>query len=136
MRRFPTAHIFMTEATAEIGSVLLHNSVNVMTRQREEIGRACRGVVSAFHASRNRSRIGTLALVSIASSESPSRASVRPQREKDALTFEFFDAGHVLGSSGILLRAEGKRSFTPGTSISTTKRSWKRQFFRKRRLMS
>jgi Cft2 family RNA processing exonuclease len=28
----------MTEATAEVGSVLLHNSVNVMTRQREEIG--------------------------------------------------------------------------------------------------
>ena len=38
MRRFPSARIFMTEATAEIGSVLLHNSVNVMTRQREEIG--------------------------------------------------------------------------------------------------
>jgi len=38
MRRFPRARVFMTEATAEIGSVLLHNSVNVMTRQREEIG--------------------------------------------------------------------------------------------------
>jgi len=38
MRRFPGARIFMTEATAEVGSVLLHNSVNVMRRQREEIG--------------------------------------------------------------------------------------------------
>ena len=38
MRRFPNARIFMTEATAEIGSTLLHNSVNVMTRQHEEIG--------------------------------------------------------------------------------------------------
>ncbi len=38
MRRFSGARVFMTEATAEIGSVLLHNSVNVMTRQREEIG--------------------------------------------------------------------------------------------------
>src|SRR5438067_15683 len=38
MRRQPTARIFMTEATAEIGSALLHNSVNVMTRQREELG--------------------------------------------------------------------------------------------------
>jgi uncharacterized protein len=37
MRRFPTARIFMTEATAEIGNTLLHNSVNVMTRQRDEI---------------------------------------------------------------------------------------------------
>ena len=38
MRRFPGTRIFMTEATAEVGSVLLHNSVNVMTRQRKEIG--------------------------------------------------------------------------------------------------
>src|SRR5438874_8839626 len=38
MRRFPGAQVFMTETTAEVGSVLLHNSVNVMTRQREEIG--------------------------------------------------------------------------------------------------
>src|SRR5437867_5295946 len=38
MRRFPRARVFLTEATAEIGNVLLHNSVNVMTRQREEIG--------------------------------------------------------------------------------------------------
>jgi Cft2 family RNA processing exonuclease len=37
-----------------------------------------------------------------------------PQREKDSLTFEFFDAGHVLGSSGILLRAEGKAVFYTG----------------------
>src|SRR5213080_4518638 len=38
MRRFPRVRVFMTDATAEVGSVLLHNSVNVMTRQREEIG--------------------------------------------------------------------------------------------------
>src|SRR6266478_9739929 len=38
MRRQPQAQVFMTEPTAEIGDVLLHNSVNVMTRQREEIG--------------------------------------------------------------------------------------------------
>src|SRR5206468_1248056 len=37
-----------------------------------------------------------------------------PQREKDTLTFEFFDAGHVLGSSGILLRAEGQTVFYTG----------------------
>jgi len=38
MRRQPNARVFMPEATAEIGDVLLHNSVNVMTRQREELG--------------------------------------------------------------------------------------------------
>src|SRR5947208_9881265 len=38
MRRHPHARVFMAEATSEIGSLLLHNSVNVMTRQREELG--------------------------------------------------------------------------------------------------
>ena len=36
------------------------------------------------------------------------------QREKDTLTFEFFDAGHVLGSTGIILRAEGQTIFYTG----------------------
>src|SRR5947199_10338917 len=48
MRRSPGARVFMTEATAEIGNVLLHNSVNVMTRQREEIGSAVAGVYPLF----------------------------------------------------------------------------------------
>src|SRR5256886_17582424 len=38
MRHQPHARVFMTEAASEIGSLLLHNSVNVMTRQREELG--------------------------------------------------------------------------------------------------
>ncbi len=38
MRRQPRARVFMPEATGEIGRVLLHNSVNVMMRQREELG--------------------------------------------------------------------------------------------------
>src|SRR6267143_500184 len=32
----------------------------------------------------------------------------------DAVTFEFFDAGHVLGSTGILIRAEGRTLFYTG----------------------
>src|SRR3954465_4660511 len=38
MRRHPDARVFMPEATAAIGDALLHNSVNVMTRKREELG--------------------------------------------------------------------------------------------------
>src|SRR5205814_5050757 len=38
MRRNPGVPVFMTEPTADIGNALLHNSVNVMTRQREELG--------------------------------------------------------------------------------------------------
>jgi Cft2 family RNA processing exonuclease len=113
MRRFPSAHIFMTEATAEIGNVLLHNSVNVMTRQREEIGRTVAGLYPLFtHRETDRvserwRRCPLRQRISIAGERAP-------QREKDALTFEFFEAGHVLGSSGILLRAEGKTVFYTG----------------------
>jgi Cft2 family RNA processing exonuclease len=113
MRRFPTARIFMTEATAEIGNVLLHNSVNVMTRQREEIGRAVVGLYPLFthretdRASKRWRWCPLRQRISIAGERAP-------QREKDALTFEFFDAGHVLGSSGILLRTEGRTVFYTG----------------------
>src|SRR5437588_9830211 len=48
MRRQPQARVFMTEPTAEIGNVLLHNSVNVMTRQREELGPAAAGLYPLF----------------------------------------------------------------------------------------
>jgi Cft2 family RNA processing exonuclease len=113
MRRLPTARIFMTEATAEIGNVLLHNSVNVMTRQREEIGRSVAGLYPLFthreidRASERWRWCPLRQRISISGERAP-------QREKDALTLEFFDAGHVLGSSGILLRAEGRTVFYTG----------------------
>src|ERR1700720_4647455 len=110
MRRQPRAPVFMTEATAEIGSVLLHNSVNVMTRQREEIGEMSYPLFTHRETDRASERWRWCPLrqrISIAGE----RAS---QRAKDALTFEFFEAGHVLGSTGILLRAEGQTIFYTG----------------------
>jgi Cft2 family RNA processing exonuclease len=110
MRRFPRARVFMTEATAEVGSVLLHNSVNVMTRQREEIGEASYPLFTHRETDRASERWRWCPLrqrISIAGERAP-------QRERDALTFEFFEAGHVLGSTGILLRAEGKTIFYTG----------------------
>jgi len=110
MRRFPRARVFMTEATAEVGNVLLHNSVNVMTRQREEIGEMSYPLFTHRETDRASERWRWCPLhqrISIAGE----RAS---QREKDALTFEFFEAGHVLGSAGILVRAEGQTVFYSG----------------------
>jgi len=110
MRRQPDARVFMTETTAEIGNTLLHNSVNVMTRQREEIGTTLYPLFTHREADRASERWRWCPLrrpLSI----SGERAS---QHEKDALTFEFFDAGHVLGSTGILLRAEGRTIFYTG----------------------
>jgi len=110
MRRFPGARVFMLEATAEVGNVLLHNSVNVMTRQREEIGEMSYPLFTHREVDRAWERWRWCPLrqrISIAGERTP-------QRERDALTFEFFDAGHVLGSAGILLRAEDKTVFYTG----------------------
>jgi len=110
MRRLPGARIFMTETTAEVGSVLLHNSVNVMTRQREEIGEMSYPLFTHREIDRASERWRWCPLrqrISIAGE----RAAAR---EKDTLTFEFFDAGHVLGSTGVMLRAEGQTVFYTG----------------------
>ena len=110
MRRFPSARVFMTEATADVGGVLLHNSVNVMTRQREEIGERSYPLFTHREIDRASEHWRWCPMhqrISIAGERAP-------QREKSALTFEFFDAGHVLGSTGILLRAEGQTVFYTG----------------------
>jgi Cft2 family RNA processing exonuclease len=110
MRRFPGAQVFMTEATAEVGSVLLHNSVNVMTRQREEIGEMSYPLFTHREIDRL-SRSWRWCPLRQRISITGERA---PQQEKDLLTFEFFDAGHVLGSTGLILRAEGRTIFYTG----------------------
>lgn len=113
MRSQPSARIFMTEATAKIGNALLHNSVNVMIRQREELGPAVAGLYPLFtHRETDRATdLWQACRLRQAYTRSGERANLR---EADALTFEFFDAGHVLGSAGILLRAEHRTIFYSG----------------------
>ena len=110
MRRFPRTRIFMTEATAEVGSVLLHNSVNVMTRQREEIGEMSYPLFTHREIDRALERWRWCPV--------RQRISIAGERaahgEKDTLTFEFFDAGHVLGSTGVMLQGEGQTVFYTG----------------------
>lgn len=109
MRQQPQARVFMTEPTAAIGDALLHNSVNVMIREREEVG----VIYPLFtHRETDRAmdrwqhcRIGQPFTVH------GERGSARPN---DELTFEYCPAGHVLGAAGILLRAEGRTIFYTG----------------------
>src|SRR2546421_9807778 len=107
MRRQPQARVFMTEPTTEIGSVLLHNSVNVMTRQREEVGTTLYPLFTHREIDRAADRWQSCAL-----RQAYTLAGERaPDADGDAATFEFFDAGHGLGATGILLRAEGRTLF-------------------------
>jgi Cft2 family RNA processing exonuclease len=110
MRRQPQAGVFMTEATAEIGSALLHNSVNVMTRQREELGTTLYPLFT-HRETDSRTDLWRWCPLRQRITISGERATAR---DADAFTFEFFDAGHVLGSSGILLRGDGRTIFYTG----------------------
>src|SRR5437660_12891456 len=81
-----------------------------MTRQREEIGDMSYPLFAHRETDRASERWRWCPLrqrVSIAGERAP-------ERERDALTFEFFDARHVLGSSGIFLRAEARTVFYTG----------------------
>ena len=109
MRRQPRAHVFMTEATAKLSEVMLHNSVNVMTRQREDLGLATYPLFThreTEHAAMAWQRAQVGQSWSMEGERIPNRASEN--------SFEFFEAGHILGAVGILLRAEGKRIFYTG----------------------
>jgi Cft2 family RNA processing exonuclease len=111
MRRKPDARIFMTEATAEIGSALLHNSVSVMTRQREEIGVAIYPLFTHKETDRASDQWRSCPM------RQPFTLGgerARPGEDLAGITAEFIDAGHVLGAAGVLLRAEGRTIFYTG----------------------
>jgi Cft2 family RNA processing exonuclease len=110
MRQQPQAPVFMTSATAQIGDALLHNSVNVMTRQREEIGAThypLYGHREAERAVRSWRQCPLRQPITLAGE----RSRVAPGDEVD---FEFWEAGHVLGAGGVLVRGEGRTIFYTG----------------------
>jgi len=109
MRQQPQARVFMTEPTAAIGDALLHNSVNVMIREREEVG-----VIYPLFTHRETDR-ATNRWQHCPLGQAFTLAGERsPTRSNDELTFEYFEAGHVLGAAGILLRGEGRTVFYTG----------------------
>jgi Cft2 family RNA processing exonuclease len=110
MQRQPNARIFMTEATAEIASTLLHNSVNVMTRQREELGLVTYPLFTHRQTDRATDRWRSCPF-----RQPFTVGGERARREnEEGITVEFVDAGHVLGAAGVILRAEGRTIFYTG----------------------
>ena len=110
MRRQPQARVFMTEPTAEIGDVLLHNSVNVMTRQREELGTTLYPLFTHRETDRA-TEVWQYCALRQAYTLAGERAAADAT---DSLTFEFWEAGHVCGSTGVLIRTEGRTIFYTG----------------------
>jgi Cft2 family RNA processing exonuclease len=97
----------MTEATAAIADVMLHNSVNVMMRQREELGLPDYPLFSHREVERLAEEWRLVEL--------GTRFDLSGERsDGGAVTCELFDAGHILGSSGAIIRAEGRNIFYTG----------------------
>jgi len=99
-RLSPDAPVFMTEATAGLSEVMLHNSVNVMLRQREELSAPDLPLFSHREIER---------LV-----EDWEIVGVGERFDVAGVAAEMFDAGHILGSTGVLFHADGKRVFYTG----------------------
>jgi Cft2 family RNA processing exonuclease len=109
-RHFPKAHVLMTELSYLLVERVLHNSVNVMTRQRDELG--IREYPLYTH-----DEVDDIA---------PQFQGFKYNREVEwaayhkaraglpSPTLEFFDAGHTLGSAGILLRGKKETLFYTG----------------------
>ena len=102
-REQPRARVYMTPEVVDLADALLHNSVNVMTSQGDELG------IDAYplftHAD--------LDELSQVWQGQHYRKEFEPVWDAD-LKVTFRDAGHVLGSAGILFEGGGKRVFYSG----------------------
>lgn len=101
--------VLMTPGTARIADIMLHNSVNVMTRQQEELKLSDyplfghRGVELSARMWRQCPLDRSLTLDGERSADSTASTTVT-----------FHDAGHILGSAGVTLRSGGKTFFYTG----------------------
>jgi Cft2 family RNA processing exonuclease len=110
-RYWPKAHVLMTELSYFIVERVLHNSVNVMMRQREELG------IREYPLYSHDEVDDTAHLYQgFRYNREIEWASFEKVRKPGFLspTLEFFDAGHALGSAGILVRGQKETLFYTG----------------------
>ncbi|MEC7857149.1 MAG: MBL fold metallo-hydrolase [Verrucomicrobiota bacterium] len=102
-RHYPEMPVMMTESTSALSQALLHNSVNVMTSKRNELGLD----EYPFFSHREIHKI------------SKQWFHRRTERKFDLdnegeIECTFYDAGHVLGAIGALIEYKGKKLFYTG----------------------
>jgi len=110
VRQFPKAHVLMTELSYLLVERVLHNSVNVMTHQRDELG--IRDYPLYTH-----DELDDIAPFFQGFKYNRAVEWASYQKTRAGLpspTLEFFDAGHTLGSAGILLRGKKETLFYTG----------------------
>jgi Cft2 family RNA processing exonuclease len=110
LRYFPQAHVLMTELSYFLVERVLHNSVNVMKRQRDELGLTECPLYSHDEVDDIAPRFQGFKY-----NREVDWASVRKTRAGFlSPTLEFYDAGHTLGSAGIMVRGQKETLFYTG----------------------
>jgi Cft2 family RNA processing exonuclease len=109
LRRHPRAQVWMTDLSYFLVERVLHNSVNVMIRQRDEAG--VRDYPLFSH-----DEVEDIAPVFEGVRYNRAVEWAVPSRRGDrgGLTLEFLDSGHTLGSAGILVQGARQRLFYSG----------------------
>ncbi|MFO1478209.1 MAG: MBL fold metallo-hydrolase [Verrucomicrobiota bacterium] len=110
LRHFRDAHVLMPELSYFLIERVLHNSVNVMLRQREELG-------LKDYPLYNHDEVDDIAPLfqGFKYNREIEWAAFRKTRSGFlSPTLEFFDAGHALGSAGMLVRGRKETLFYTG----------------------
>src|SRR2546423_8662448 len=111
VRHFPRAHVFLSELSYFLVERVLHNSVNVMTRQRDEMGIKEYPLYSHVEVD----EIAALFQGAKYNREIEWAAWHKSRAGFSSPTLEFYDAGHALGSAGIMVRGQkGQTLFYTG----------------------
>lgn len=108
MREHPSARVFMSEPTYYLSEPLLHNSVQVMLKQKAEKG------IAEYPLFTHRELDQLVKVWQACGLQRSWSLKGYPDPENEPLTFDFHDAGHILGSVGIALRHRGRTIFYTG----------------------
>jgi len=103
IKKFPHLKIFTTPQTRALAELTLHNAVSILKRQvdKNELEVYSRSEADLLIKSINYKSYNEKFILSSLNSKSKVEA-------------EFFDAGHIIGSAGILLNVDGRKMFFTG----------------------
>jgi Cft2 family RNA processing exonuclease len=103
IKKFPHLKIFTTPQTRALAELTLHNAISILKRQVNE---------TEFPIY-TRDEVDLL-IKSINYKSYNEKYLLNSQNSSSTIEAEFYDAGHIIGSAGIMLRCDDKKIFFTG----------------------